>query len=850
MMTKHIALGLAVLASASMLPLIAAAQDKGGGFDVSDSAPAAAAQTAASATDSVPVASNEVTVGVGGVTESNATFGRYNGMPKDGVGGLASWNVVRRDAWGSGGTHYFTSSAENLNVGFGKVAPEARVDLKIGEQGKWWIQGDYDAMTYTASDNFHTLLDKEGNLAPGFLTSLINAGAFVNNLVVVTPNASGSSYITSTNGNLPGKSFYPNIKAASGSTGIASGAPAFPATSVAAYGGSTSNNELVYNIGTRRDKGAVSAGFELGDWLITSGVSHEHKEGTLEQTMTTGGNNAGMMAFAMPINYDTDVFNISAAYNTETFQAVVSYEFSNFRDNNSRGFGFQGWNFTEVRTPGALPTTANGGNGTGLAGTTSYTYNAYELNGDYSLPPSNQAHNVTAEIGYNFTPTTRLNVTGVYGLQLQNDPFDNATNNAYTLANTSKLALNPSSLNGYVQTWFGNATLTSRPFHKLDLKASYTLDSRDPRTSPMWIYGDPTDAVDNNSNIKLREAVPEGWTKQQFVLQAGYHILPETRLTAGYTFKDEHRSNAITHHTQDNQASVKIQSTFLGGMTASLGYVYSDRSASTPDWSLWNVQINSDCGAQNPANLANPANSLFTLGCQQVPFYEAARTQNAVTGMFTAQLGQTAAFSLFGKWNDNQYHGRPALYYTAANGLTVNPSVGINHDYSVQIAPDFTWQPDKLTELHLFYTYMRNYRTMRALNNQGLPGGYYYSEATTYDIHTAGVSASRQFTPKLKLGVDYTYSYGNLAFAQAGTFGSDGGVGDPHLSNTSTNHEVKLYGAYTYSPNLSLYLTYKFDSLDYSDWALVGASAYQVLTGDLPPHYNVSTIIGAVRYKF
>ena len=120
------------------------------------------------------------------------------------------------------------------------------------------------------------------------------------------------------------------------------------ANPITAFGPS---NEVSDDIGTRRDKGTIDASYEVGDWLITSGVSHEHKQGTLEQSMTTGGNNAGMVTFPMPINYDTDLYTAAAAYNTDNFQAKLSYEMSNFVDNNNGGYAFQGWNFAAYNDP-------------------------------------------------------------------------------------------------------------------------------------------------------------------------------------------------------------------------------------------------------------------------------------------------------------------------------------------------------------------------------------------------------------------------------------------------------------------------------------------------------------------
>ncbi len=817
------------------LSAIANAQDTGG-YDVSNNT----ATTPAAPTQDQSASLGEFTFGLDGVTENSAAWGRYNGMPDSGVGTVGSWDVAKRDAWDSGSTRYYNFTGYDVNFGNGGgFAPEGTIDLNIGDQGRWGAFATYDAMTYSASNKFTTILDKSGDLDAGYLgalTALGTSGPFIGlNYVSATPPTYYGTFR---------QRVYPLFTVYAAGVGATPGYPlgpglVYPANVTSNYDiflGSL--NELTYKIGTRRDKGTVGGKYEIGDWTLGAVVSHEHKEGTLEQAMTTSGSNGGFIPFAMPVDYDTDAYTLTAAYDAELLQAHFSYEFSNFIDHNNGGIAFEGWNFTAVQTGAAPP----------------YNYAGYEMSGNYSLPPSNQAHTFSGELAYDITPTTRLNGTVVYSLQLQNEPFVAATGNQFALTNfASYFNSNPTSLDGLVNTWFANVMLNSRPIQNVKLKAAYTLDSRDPQTKTMAIYGDPTDnispttvTISGVSTPWQRIAAPESWTKQTASISAEYDFDPSTRVTAGYTFKDDDRTNAITHHAQENAGSLKIFTSFIPDMTASLGYTYSDRTASAPDFSMWTRQIMSDC--------ISSSNGVFvqgTLGCQQVPFYEAARTQNAVDGMLTGTLNEKASWSLFGKYTDNQYHNPEAVYNTV-----VSPSVGINHDYSLQAGPDFNYQFDPDTELHLFYTFLRTDRSMRALNNQNnptIPGVDYYSEKTTYDIHTAGISGTWRANERWKFGADYIFSYGDQAFAQAGSWDTtEAGQlfgGDPHLSTKSTDNQFKIHAVYDYSSDISLYFGYRFDSLDMTDWALVGKSIGQVVTGDVPPKYNVSTITAAVTVK-
>jgi lipopolysaccharide assembly outer membrane protein LptD (OstA) len=159
-------------------------------------------------------------------------------------------------------------------------------------------------------------------------------------------------------------------------------------------------------------------------------------------------------------------------------------------------------------------------------------------------------------------------------------------------------------------------------------------------------------------------------------------------------------------------------------------------------------------------------------------------------------------------------------------------------------------------ETRVFYTFLRANRSMRALNNQDsptIPTLDYYSVESTYDIHTAGISASWHANDRWKFAGDYIFSYGQQAFAQAGSWDTtEAGQmfgGDPHLSTKSADNQFRIHAVYDYSSNLSFYLGYQFDSLDMSDWALVGRSVGQVLTGDIPPKYNVSTVTAAITLQ-
>ena len=211
-----------------------------------------------------------------------------------------------------------------------------------------------------------------------------------------------------------------------------------------------------YNIGTQRDVFTGTGKYQWGDWTITGAIRHEHKTGYQANSAEIGGTVAlttagtggsrnippaasvgvtsGLGYFAMPIDYDTDRYEVLAAYGDEKLQVQLGYTFSNFKDNMTQ-FNLQ--------------------NPFNLNPTTTFGTSAANLYIPYSLPPSNSAHQVKALVGYNISPTMRFNANFAYGVELQNDAFPIGSGDPVNIQHEPR-----SSFDGLVQTLFGNVALT------------------------------------------------------------------------------------------------------------------------------------------------------------------------------------------------------------------------------------------------------------------------------------------------------------------------------------------------------------------------------------------------------
>ena len=298
-MTRKSSLRAALFASVCLLPMQVMAQSQG----------SSANATGSPVTTTDDPSGNWVTIG--GQYNSNGSnyLNRFNGNTHPGLYGLGDFHVGQQDAWDSGGTFYW--GAQGSNLGFDDRSFEA----KIGQQGVWGLSFSYDGIPYEGQANVPSVWQRSGATVPG-----------------VPPGSIPLVY--------PATPFVPGHGAVNSLW--------LPVPS------STLAGQLYdYNIGTQRDIFTGAGHWQWGNWVITGKIRHDHKTGyqlnSLEiggtvglttvgtggskNTAPTSGVTSGLGYFAMPIDYDMDRYDLTAAYNTQRYQVQVGYTFSNFTDN-------------------------------------------------------------------------------------------------------------------------------------------------------------------------------------------------------------------------------------------------------------------------------------------------------------------------------------------------------------------------------------------------------------------------------------------------------------------------------------------------------------------------------------
>jgi Putative outer membrane beta-barrel porin, MtrB/PioB len=805
----------AVLASLCLMPVVAFAQEK-----ASDSSASPPSQPETTDPTSPSTAINEVTLGTQWVGGANTgQYGRYNGFTKQGFDILGGFIFSNRDQWDSGKTFYYNFEGINLNFQTGNrlakhfsdstytddthndLGPNSEINLSFGNQGSWGVTAGYDAISYT------------GNIINSIYTVKGTTGILNNNLAPWGGATNDPLHVGTTT--------------------------SFTTTSLSPY-------EKQFQVGTRRDIFQVGGHYIIGDWTLTADIRHEHKEGTLEESLRE---NYGGIPFTLPIDYDTDRYDVSAAYNVSDLQAILQYTFSRFTSND-----------LAVTLPFAVSISALSANS-----------GPYAQSALYALPPSTDAHYFTGMLGYNVMPKTRINLNGRFGLELQNSTFP--ANSADP--NLSSILGNPTytwfkNLNGLNQgtsatspdmvatIYQGSAVVTSSPLDNLNGKVSYSFDGRNVRLNQYKVFiGGPSPDATANTAVYV---VPQNWFKQTASAELGYVVLPEnsTKVTASYAFNDTHRTNAQVDHSVTNTESVQVSSMFGSDIMGRITYEHGDRTGNVVYGRAWG---NLESGS--PEIEGTPSGA----------YYQAPMTSDSVVFRSDyAPLGNVSA-GVFLKYVNEQFHySSVPTSGTSGDWNLVGMGEGIKRDYNLTIGPDISYRPSQEVSLHLYYTYEQIFfnnfgNGACAESNTGACAGSagYFRNTYTSSTQTAGVNAEWQATSALKLTADYNFAYGTVAFGEFnGVFVPSASVSQsyqnviPYPDINSVMHDLQLTAYYQLTPRIECSLMYRYSMFHNNDWndltAPVQASTntgtvISILTpGYSSPNYNVSTIGMAVKF--
>jgi MtrB/PioB family decaheme-associated outer membrane protein len=830
-----------LLGGVCILPLGAMAADLG----AAPAAPAPAATTS----------DNEIEFGLGGIWGTNTgQYGRYNGFTEEGLDGLFSFNsVTRKD------TQYYIFTGSDINFQFGDnlgrapypctnataplgqcqtgsfkdpkytsttandLGPNAEAKFAVGDQGHWGVIGYYDAISYT------------GNIIDSIYTMDGNQG-ILNNPLTKWGGATSQTAKT-------------------------------PGVVTALTAGELASAEQPFQTGTRRDIVGLTGTYTFGDWTVTAAVRHEHKEGTVEESFGEGAYIAGQ-AFTLPVDYDTDRYDVSASYRSQQLQAVFGYYLSNFTDNN---------------------------NGVFLPEPVGRTTSPYEVTSLYATPPSNYAQYVTAMLAYSITPTTRVNVNARYGLETQNDTFP--ANTGDPSASTIFPVLNAlgqgtgsaTSPNIIAQVYQGNIGVTDSSIKNLTASAKYSIDGRNVSENsyngscgqnPGTTNGVCGSGLGSDTSITgtIGYVVPQEWLKQKVNLDVDYRILPQsnTKVFANYEFDDTDRSDAQVGHSWTNTGTLGVSSMLASNLQGRVSGTLGQRSGVVD---FWEAFTNLDDFGSNPAKYA---------GDPSIAYYQAPYTMEAANARLDyAPSGPFSSGLTFKFENDNYQDGNA----TEPNGTVtnfLNQSEGIKQNQSITAGVDGNYRATDAVNLHAFYTFEQIYfdnvgngacsttATAKTANCGGTgtvasPSnlGLFYNKYTN-DVQTVGASVEWKPTDQLKLSIEEIFAFGDVTFADGnGVFVTTQTQTYQNIVNypnePSIMNQVTAKVKYQLTENVELGLGAGWSMFQIKNWndtscavmlangtcgAGSGSAAANLTPGYLSPNYNVGAVMAMLKVKW
>ncbi|MGR8947205.1 MAG: MtrB/PioB family decaheme-associated outer membrane protein [Gammaproteobacteria bacterium] len=679
----------------------------------------------------------ELQLGVGVVSDDSFKFGEYSGLEDSGVFALASFDLSSAFAPDDENAGYWSLAGGNLGL-------ESRyIDAEFGNQGAYAAHFHYQGLPHYRFDDART--------------PFLGAGTANQTLPVNWIAANTTSGLRNLFGNLTGRT-----------------------------------------IETKREQygGGLSWIFAKG-WELSGKYQRETKDGrdTMAAIFGTNGGNPRGAILVTPIDYSTDIANVSLAYTGRTAQFSLAYHLSLFRNDNES----LSWDNAFLR----LPFGNTWAPGTDFAS---------GVRGQLALAPDNQAHRVSAAGGYKLGMTSHLTANVSYGWMTQNERFLPYTINPNLMV---PAALPRGDLDGRIETTHVNLGFSTRPTRKLDLRATYVYDKQDNET-PRDIYQLVVNDSANQGALltsNARRNTPYSFTTHRFGIDAGYRLPARSKLTLGYQYERRDRDFTEVESTDEHTGRVKLWSALGNYASGWIKYEHAERRGSTY------VTNRPFLSGHNPAYIATLAPQAQFVNDPLLRKYNYAdRDRDDVSATVNLIPVDTLSLSFSGKYGQDDY---------------VESRLGLREREDASVTLDAAYSPNKSLTSYAFVTHERlsyeqnGYQRAAVSLFPGIPRDPapcascgFWSAETVDKINTVGAGSKwTVIKDKLNLKFDYTYS-SSVTDIEPNASPNIDFLGLPAL--TSTLHRFAITSEYEATKQLGVRLSYLFEHLNIDDFAVNG----------------------------
>lgn len=477
-----------------------------------------AADEADPAVTALTTPASSVEVGVQHVSEDSYKFGEYNGDRTKGYLLNGGFDLRGGGTWDSGDATRWRLFGRNLGLDNRSLGGE------YGEQGKYRLTFGFDELYRARSDSYNSPYMGIGS-----------------NHLTLSSNWPIATYVPGPTNGVAQASSYGNAKNLS-----AAELGDFHTVDLHTERRKTSLG-LIANASSRWDL-RLSTDIEEKDGLKPTGA-------LIDLTTPTSGDRSVILP--EPIHFRTVQLNASAAYTEEKYYFRAAYYGSKF-SNAVKSLSFM----DPYQQPGAY------GAGAGVLSS-----------GVLGTAPDNEFHQFNLSGGYDFTRSTRLAVTAVYGVGKQDQTYLSADP-----SNSATYALPQASLGGEVDVHTYTAKLTSHPLPRLNIAVNAKLDERINKTA-VNTYNMP-DAEGDLGSLDTRSNTPFSKKVRQFDFDADYRLARGQWLKFGYSNQDIDRwcngtwfACSDAGQTKENSTKLEYRTSMTESLSGRLGWTHSRRTA-------------------------------------------------------------------------------------------------------------------------------------------------------------------------------------------------------------------------------------------------------------------------------
>lgn len=547
------------------------------------------------------------------------------------------------------------------------------------------------------------------------------------------------------------------------------------------------------SIGTHRDRFRSGLTWNVDPQLtLRMSAQHEDKRGTKPLGIDVNSTTAAMVV-PEPVNHRHDRAETELSYAGKRFQWKVGYQLSVF-NNDTPSF--------MVDNP--FTTAAN---------------NNIER---MSLAPSNVAHSVNADGGFQLNDYTRLVANFSQSLYTQDQTFLPYSANG---AQTVTIPMPRSSLDGKIANTVVNFEVNSRPISVVDVKARYRYTLRNNMT-PRSLY--TYIATDNENQApattgRSRFNVPYTYEENLAGIDVGYNLTSRTKITVGYEFREFMRNYSERARNIDNTGKIALRTQFTDDLTGNFKYskMVRDGSEYDPRGSL--IWTNT---AAHLATNGYDNNKLLR------KYFEADVYRDNATAAFT-------------------YAASDALTLGLGGGLTMDnypkSQLGLTDATTYTGTLDASYELREGVSLNSFYTFES--RSTQQAGNQTLALGNWWWVDTSDDSHTLGAGVKWKAFERTTLSADYSFVWSQMAIASRSYQSSE----NYFPSITTRNHILAGRALYDLTDQATLGFGYAYERQRTKDWQLdlsaINSTGVMYM-GPTSPNYDAHLVTLTTGYKF